>query len=161
MQMSFERYAREKLAPSLASHGSPSVLLLTCMDYRYAHRIIQVMDGLDLRQKYDVFVLAGAAAGSNQVKGWRETLVSHIRTARKIGHPIEKLVVLEHRDCGAYKHFFQLYWDQVTPPVEQAKHQEQIDIFVQDMKNEFSSEIPNLEIDSLLLTRDEDDELPT
>lgn len=161
MQMSFERYAREKLAPSLAADTVPSVLLLTCMDYRYAHRITQVMDGLDLRQKYDVFVLAGAAAGSNQVTGWRETLISHIRTARQIGHPIERLVVLEHRDCGAYKHFFQLHWDQVTPPKEQAKHQEQIDIFVKDMKNEFSSEIPSLEIDSLLLTRDEDDELST
>ncbi|MCA9071180.1 MAG: hypothetical protein KDA84_19765 [Planctomycetaceae bacterium] len=161
MQMSFEKYASEKLAPSLAAHASPSVLLLTCMDYRYAHRIIQVMDNLGLRQKYDVFVLAGAAAGSNQITSWREALVTHIRTARQIGHPIEKLVVLEHRDCGAYKHFFQLYWDQVTPPVEEAKHQEQVDLFVKDMKSEFSGDIPNLQIEAILLTRDEDDELPT
>lgn len=159
MQMSFERYVTETLAPSLEGHDKPSVLLLTCMDYRYAHRIVDVMDRMQLRQKYDMFVLAGASAGSNKMPCWREALVTHIRTAREIAHPIDRIVILEHRDCGAYKHFFKLFWDQVTPPQEEGKHKEQVEAFVFDMKKEFSEDIPNLRIDALLLTREQDDEL--
>jgi carbonic anhydrase len=159
MQISFERYATDTLAPALLGQTKPTVLLLTCMDYRYARRIVDVMDRLDLRQKYDVFVLAGAAAGSNEVPSWREALVTHIRTARQIDHPIDRIVVLEHRDCGAYKHFFKLCWESVTPPEEEAKHKEQVSKFIADMKCEFATEIPQLTIDAILLTRDEDDDL--
>lgn len=159
METTFERYVADRLAPALVGHTKPSVMLLTCMDYRYARRIIDVMDGMDLRQKYDVFVLAGAAAGSNQMSSWREAFVSHVRTARLVGHPINRIVVLEHRDCGAYRHFFQLEWKCVTPPAEFDKHKEQIDAFVSDMKREFAQDIPDLVIDAVLLTRDEDDEL--
>lgn len=70
MQTTFEKYAVERLAPALAAHSKPAVMLLTCMDYRYSRRIIDVMDRLELRQKYDIFVLAGAAAGANQDAKW-------------------------------------------------------------------------------------------
>ena len=159
MEISFEEYVATELAPNLAVQEKPSVLLLTCMDYRYAHRIIDVMDSAKLRRKYDTFILAGAAAGANRNKTWRQALVEHIRVARQIKHPIDRLIVLEHRDCGAYKEFFGLEWSKVTPPVEAASHKEQVSLLITDLKKEFKSEIPNLKIDSFLLTRDEDDVL--
>ena len=159
MSISFERYVADTLAPNAKKHSKPSVLLLTCMDYRYAHRIVDIMDRWDLRGKYDMYVIAGASAGANEVPSWREALVTHIRTAITIQHPIERIVVLEHRDCGAYKHFFKLDWFCAKPPEEAAKHREQVEKFVCDMRKEFGDLIPNLKIDALLLTREEDDEL--
>ena len=158
MGISFEQYATQ-LGQNLAVEGKPSVLLLTCMDYRYAQRIIDVMDRKNLLRKYDIFVLAGAAAGANENETWRQVLVEHIRAARRLEHMIDQIVILEHRDCGAYKLFFKLEWDRVTPPVEEASHNEQVNKLARDLRKEFSTEIPNLTIKSWLLARDEDDEL--
>ncbi len=151
MKTDFEEYLSTQVAPNLAAHEKPSILLLTCIDHRYAHRIVGVMDRAKLRNKYDMFALAGAAAGANQNRTWRRTLVEH--------HPIDRVIILEHRDCGAYKAFFGLEWAKVKPPVEEASHKEQVGILIRYLKRVFAKEIPNLQIDSFLLTRDEDDVL--
>jgi len=158
MKTNFEDYVTE-LAPTLAAAEKASVFLLTCMDYRYAHRIVDLMDSKGLRRKYDIFVLAGAAAGANEDEKWREVLVEHIKTARLVGHPIDRIMILEHRDCGAYKEFFGLKWADVTPPVEFEKHLEQVEKLRIYLDNVLHDEIPNLTIDSFLLARDEDDRL--
>jgi carbonic anhydrase len=160
METSFEQYATE-LAPSLRAQDKPSIFLLTCIDYRYAHRVIDLMDGQGLRRKYDIFSLAGAAAGANEKPKWRDTLIEHIQTARKIKHMINHLIILEHRDCGAYKEFFGLEWAKVTPKVELASHQAQVIKLSKALKKAFKKEIPDLTIASFLLARDEDDVLDT
>jgi hypothetical protein len=158
MKTNFEDYVTQ-LAPSLAAAEKASVFLLTCMDYRYGHRIVDVMDNKGLRGKYDIFVLAGAAAGANQKPAWRDVLVEHIKTARIVGHPIDRIMILEHRDCGAYREFFGLEWADVTPPVEFDKHLEQVEILSIYLERVLEEEIPNLKIDAFLLARDEDDRL--
>ena len=155
MGISFEQYVATQLAPDLAAQTKPSVLLLTCMDYRYAQRIIDAMDRLDLRGKYDIFVLAGAALGANRSPEWRKVLVEHIETARAIDHPINRLIILEHRDCGAYAFWEHLEWDEVTPPEEAAAHKTQVMALITALAREVS----NLTIESWLLARDEDDQL--
>jgi hypothetical protein len=117
------------------------------------------MDSKGLRRKYDIFVLAGAAAGANEKEKWRDVLVDHIKTARLVGHPIDRIMILEHRDCGAYREFFGLEWADVTPPVEFEKHLEQVEILRIYLERVLHEEIPNLTIDSFLLPRDEDDRL--
>lgn len=158
MKNNFEEYLAE-IAPGLAAGEKATVFLLTCMDYRYAHRIIDLMDSQGLRRKYDIFVLAGAAAGANQVEKWRDVLVEHIKTARLVGHPIDRIMILEHRDCGAYREFFGLEWADVTPPVEFDKHLEQVELLRIYLERVLHEEIPNLKIDAFLLPRDEDDRL--
>ena len=155
MEMSFEQYVTQ-LAPGVAAKDKPSIFLLTCIDYRYAHRIVDLMDSKGLRRKYDVFALAGAAGGANEEPDWLEVLVNHIKVARDIGHPIDRLIILEHRDCGAYKAFFGLEWDKVLPPEETAAHQRQVIILSEALEKEFGN---SLKIDSFLLARDEDDPL--
>ena len=159
MKISFEQYVATQLAPELATQEKASILLLTCMDYRYAHRIVDVMDRMGLNRKYDMFVLAGAAGGATKHPEWRKVLVDHIETARTINHPINRLIIFEHRDCGAYKAFFGLEWEKVLPSVELDKHLEQVRILSDDLKKVFSHDIPDLKIDSFLLPRDEDDPL--
>jgi carbonic anhydrase len=163
MSIAFERYVTTKLVPSLSVHDKPEVMLLTCMDYRYAHRIVDVMDQKGLRLKYDMFVLAGASLGGNEGEGttnkvppeWRKALVSHIHAARAINHPIKKLVILEHRQCGAYTHFLELDWENVLPKYESDKHLDQVKKLVAYLKTVFS----DLEVDAILLTREEDNVL--
>jgi carbonic anhydrase len=158
MKTNFEDYLTQ-LAPSVAAAEKATVFLLTCMDYRYAHRIIDLMDSKGLRRKYDIFVLAGAAAGANEDEKWREVLVEHIKTARLVGHPIDRIMILEHRDCGAYREFFGLESADVKPPVEFEKHLEQVEILRIYLERVLEGEIPNLKIDAFLLPRDEDDRL--
>ena len=147
MKTTFEDYVTQ-LAPSLAASAKASVFMLTCMDYRYAHRIVDLMDSKGLRRKYDIFVLAGAAAGANQKPAWKDVLVEHIKTARLVGHPIDRIMILEHRDCGAYREFFGLDWADVTPPVEFDKHLEEVEKLRVYLDNVLHEEIPNLQIDA-------------
>lgn len=153
--MDLESFVEKRLAPELTGAEKPEILLLTCMDYRYAPRIVDVMDRRGLRQKYDMFVLAGAALGANTNSGWRDALFTHIETARAIDHPIKKIFILEHRDCGAYAHILGLKWSEVLPGEEFEAHREQVETLAHDLKQAF----PDLQVDSILLTRDEDDDL--
>ena len=76
-----------------------------------------------------------------------------------IKHPIDRIMILEHRDCGAYKKFFGLEWAKVLPPVETDKHLEQVRELSAYLTEVFHEDIPNLKVDSFLLARDEDDPL--
>jgi len=160
MDKNFEDYL-SKLAPTVAASAKPTILLLQCIDWRYAHRIVDMMDRMGLRGKYDVFALAGAAGGANKVDEWRDALISHIETARKIEHHIDHIIILEHRDCGAYKFLFGLDWEKTLPPEELKEHQDQVRILANYLDNHFRSNPPALtKIDAFLLARDEDDPLP-
>lgn len=93
------------LAPGVArARGHTDMLLLTCMDYRLTEETIAYMDGRGLRDKYDHVVLAGASLGAltDKYPSWGETFWSHLDVAINL-HAIHKVMVLDHRDCGAYK----------------------------------------------------------
>lgn len=123
--MGLEQFTEKRLVPGLTEVEKPQILLLTCMDYRYAHRIVDVMDGRELRRKYDMFALAGAALGANSNSVWQEALFTHIETAIAIKHPINTVFILEHRECGAYEHIQGLKWCDVLPGREFEVHREQ------------------------------------
>lgn len=153
--MDLERFVEKRLVPDLTDAEKPQILLLTCMDYRYAHRIVDVMDSRGLRRKYDMFALAGASLGANSNSRWRDALFTHIETAIAIKHPISKVFILEHRECGAYEHILGLKWCDVLPGREYAVHHEQVSKLMHSLKQKF----PGLKVEAILLTRDEDDDL--
>ena len=80
-------------------------LLLTCMDFRFFLTIAEMMKGI----KYDHFILAGASLGvvvknppcNAEMARWRPTFFDHLQLAIAL-HEVNKVIVLEHRDCGAY-----------------------------------------------------------
>ena len=90
-------------APVRAS-GTAEALLLSCMDFRLVDDLVKFMDGKGLTNEYDHVVLAGASAGatSDKFSGWHETFWSHLKVAIDL-HKIKKVMVIDHRDCGAYK----------------------------------------------------------
>ena len=82
-------------------------LLLSCMDYRLVESTERYMAQRGLRKKYDHIVLAGASLGAVTEKfpAWNKTFWEHLGVAVDLHH-IQKVVVLNHRDCGAYKLVF-------------------------------------------------------
>jgi carbonic anhydrase len=88
----------------LSAAGGTDALLLSCMDYRLVDSVNSYMNGRGLKGKYDHVILAGAALGAttNKFPDWNKTFWEHLDTAIQL-HNIHEVIVLDHRDCGAYK----------------------------------------------------------
>lgn len=84
--------------------GTADALLLSCMDYRLIDDIVRYMDGRGLTDNYDHVILAGASAGAVHpvFEAWHETFWQHVQAAVDL-HRIKRVIVIDHRDCGAYK----------------------------------------------------------
>lgn len=97
-------------------------LLLSCMDLRVIDETAWLMEELGLHNKYDHIAIAGSALGvltaSYRSPGARfeekrgvadtrhfgKTFWNHVDLAIAL-HQIDKVIIVEHGDCGAYKHF--------------------------------------------------------
>ncbi len=90
--------------PLGALAGATDILLLSCMDYRVVVETERYMTRRGLRNKYDHIVLAGAALGAvtDKYPEWNKTFWDELGIAVDLHH-IHKVMVLDHRDCGAYK----------------------------------------------------------
>ncbi len=92
-------------APLVArAAGGTDALLLSCMDFRLMDDIERYMSARGLRDKYDHIVLAGASLGAvtDKFPAWNKTFWEHLDIAIKL-HNIHTVMVMDHRDCGAYK----------------------------------------------------------
>jgi carbonic anhydrase len=101
-QIDFESYVSEHIAPRLSKADKIPLLMLTCMDSRYPHRILETMDSKGLRGKYDQLILAGASLGVVHKREWTTTFLDQLGFAIK-EHGVKEVLILDHRDCGAYK----------------------------------------------------------
>lgn len=87
-----------------ALSGQTDALLLSCMDYRLVDDTERYMADRGMRDKYDHIILAGASLGATTDKyaAWNQTFWEHLNVAIKL-HDIKKVIIMDHRDCGAYK----------------------------------------------------------
>lgn len=139
-------------------------LLLTCIDYRYPRRVLDAMARLLPGVAYDQFILAGASLGACR-PDWQEVLVQHVEAALFLQHDIKRIVILDHRDCGAYRHPRELKIPEeilehglpkdVLPSKEKAVHESVLSKLIPMLRRRF----PEMEFHAWLLTRDEDDPL--
>ncbi|WP_139921355.1 hypothetical protein [Hymenobacter sp. DG01] len=81
-----------------------NVLLLSCMDLRLLDDIVRFMEHDNLTNRYDQFILAGAALGAVVNDHWNTAFFEHLDVACKL-HNVRDVYILEHRNCGAYKVF--------------------------------------------------------
>jgi len=139
------------LRPSLAlGAGGTDALLLNCVDYRLTGATERYMSGRGMAGKYDQMVLAGAALGATTDKypAWGTTFWDHVQLALDL-HNIHKVVVLDHRDCGAYRVIFGK--DLAADPKEEfAVHAKQM----QGLKADIAKKHPKLEVELLLMGLD-------
>ena len=121
----FEKYLRSIKVDK--SHDHAEVLLLTCIDFRFFTLIVQKMCDEGLAGKYDHFILAGAALGATLDFSdahlpppqppackcnpllprlhWQQVFIEHLQIALQLHATIKRVIIIEHRDCGAYKAF--------------------------------------------------------
>ncbi len=91
--------------PALAAETD--ALLFNCIDFRLTDATTRYMAGRGMAGKYDQLVLAGAslAAQTKKFPAWNETFWEHVKVARDLHH-IHQVIVIDHRDCGAYNVVF-------------------------------------------------------
>ena len=79
-------------------------MVLSCMDPRFQTKVYKYLKKKKLTGKYSAFTIAGAAIGvtAKKFKKWHSTFLDNLSTSIKL-HKINKLIVINHRDCGAAK----------------------------------------------------------
>jgi hypothetical protein len=90
--------------PVAARAAEVEALAITCIDYRLVDDGVKFFDGLHLTNEYDQVALAGAslAGVSPKFPSSNAAVWDHVGIAKQLHH-IKKVIVLDHRDCGAYK----------------------------------------------------------
>lgn len=133
-------------APAQAG-GTAEALLLSCMDYRLVDDIVRYMDARSLTNQYDHVVLAGGSLGAVSDKlNWGKTFWDHLDVAIKLHH-IKKVIVLDHKDCGAYRVVFERDF---KGDEELAIHREQLN----KLRTAIKERHPSLEVESLIMDLD-------
>ena len=79
-------------------------MVLSCMDPRFQPIVYKYLKKKKLNGKYSAFSIAGSAIGvtANKFKKWHKVFWDNFETSVKL-HNIKKLIVINHRDCGAAK----------------------------------------------------------
>ena len=133
--------------PEARAAGGTDALLLSCMDFRLMDDIERYMSGRGLRDKYDHFVLAGASLGAitDKYPAWNKTFWEHLDIAIKL-HNIHTVIVLDHRDCGAYKVILGAEHAK-DPKVEKDTHAAQL----KKLKGMINEKYPKLKVETLLM----------
>ena len=79
-------------------------MVLSCIDPRFQPIIYSYLKKKKLIGKYSSFTIAGSAIGvtANKFKRWHKVFWDNLSISVKL-HNIKKLIVINHRDCGAAK----------------------------------------------------------
>ena len=139
--------AKSDAAP--AAHGTEA-LLLSCMDYRLIDDMVKYMDGRGLTDQYDHVILAGASLGAltSEFKDWNKTFWEHLKISIDLHH-INRVIVMDHRDCGAYKVILKADFAK-DPTLEENVHAK----YLRDLKQAIQKKYPKLEVETLLMNLD-------
>lgn len=130
--------------------GQAEALLLSCMDFRLVVETERYMSSRGLRHKYDHIILAGASLGAltDKYPAWNKTFWEHLDIAIQL-HQVHKVIVMDHRDCGAYKVVFGEDFSK-NRAKETAIHAEQL----RELRKRINEKHPKLEVKLLLMGLD-------
>ncbi len=130
--------------------GTAEALALTCIDYRLVDDATRFFDGLHLTNEYDQVSLAGASLGviSPKFKPAGVAFWGQVDIAKSLHH-IKKVIVVDHRDCGAYKAAFgSKFASEWTAETEQHKQ------VMSHFKAVISKKYPDLGVEFYLMALD-------
>ena len=124
-------------------------MVLSCMDPRFQHLVHNHLKKKKLTGKYSAFTIAGAAVGvtHNKFKKWHKTFYDNLGTSIQL-HKIEKLIVINHKDCGAAK---------IANKKKELSTLNEIKIHIESFKNikkTIKEKFPKLKIEFYLISLD-------
>ena len=142
-------HAEPEHGAASAAHTTEA-LLLSCMDYRLMDDIAKYMDARGLTDQYDHVVLAGAALGAvtKNFKDWNKTFWEHLKISIDL-HQINSVILMDHRDCGAYKVILKADFSK-DPLLEERVHSK----YLRELAQAIGKRYPKLEIEMLLMNLD-------
>ena len=79
-------------------------MVLSCIDPRFQKPVHKHLKDKKLTGRFSAFTIAGGSIGvtNNKFKKWHSTFWENLETSINL-HKINKLIVLNHNDCGAAK----------------------------------------------------------
>ena len=124
-------------------------MVLSCMDPRFQRLVHNHLKKKKLIGKYSAFTIAGAAVGvtHNKFKKWHKTFYDNLATSIQL-HKIEKLIVINHKDCGAAK--IANGKKEFSPVNEKKIHKESFSKIKKQIKKRF----PKLKVELNLISLD-------
>jgi carbonic anhydrase len=89
---------------ALAASGKYEAMVLACIDPRFQELVSKYTAGRHLTGKYSQFTIAGASIGvvAPAFQDWHKTFWDNLGASIQL-HSIDKVIVINHRDCGAAK----------------------------------------------------------
>jgi hypothetical protein len=142
--------------PNLSELHKASTLVISCVDFRLRDEVAKLCnDHLGLLDDYDEIALPGASLGLDtpQYSHWKRTIHDVIDLMKDLHH-IKRVVLIDHRGCGAYK-LLKGAETVSTQNKEYKTHQ----TVMQHVKSQLKSKFPKLEIYTLLMGLDGDVEV--
>ena len=124
-------------------------MVLSCIDPRFQRLVYNNLKKKKLSGKYSAFTIAGAAVGvtHNKFKQWHKTFYDNLGTSIQL-HKIEKLIVINHKDCGAAK--IANGKKEFSPVNEKKIHKESFSKIKKQIKKRF----PKLKVELNLISLD-------
>tara|TARA_B100000073_G_scaffold33088_1_gene25106 strand:- start:961 stop:1374 length:414 start_codon:yes stop_codon:yes gene_type:complete len=124
-------------------------MVLSCIDPRFQKPVYNYLKKKKLTGKFSAFTIAGAAVGvtHNKFKKWHKTFYDNLGTSIQL-HKIEKLIVINHKDCGAAK--IANGKKQFSPVNEKKIHKESFSKIKKQIKKKF----PKLKVELNLISLD-------
>lgn len=144
--------------------------LLCCMDYRYPQRVLNAMSRIAPSVPYFQFILAGASLGLGN-PAWRKAFIEHVKTAGVLGYNIDHIMILDHRDCGAYRKPREIGvppdilkealgpWPNVLPSFEQKSHTDVYYKVARLIRADLGEACKHTNTCAWLLAREQDDKI--
>lgn len=86
MGLQLRELLRNVVEPSLRDNIDSKELLVSCIDLRYPHRIIDEMDAEGYRGRYYHLAMAGASHAAKHDANWAKTFLDHLDFAVNHGH---------------------------------------------------------------------------
>ena len=124
-------------------------IVLSCIDPRFQSKVFNYLKKRKLIGKYSAFTIAGAAIGvtHRKFKQWHKTFYDNLETSIQL-HKIEKLLVINHKDCGAAK--IANGKKKFTTENEKKIHKDSFSIIKKQIKKRF----PKLKVELNLISLD-------
>ncbi len=123
-------------------------LLVTCIDFRLIDEVTNFMHHRGLKDKYDELIVTGVSLGIVRHPSWKKAFFSQLALIKKI-HKTKTIILLDHRDCGLYKHVFGSR--RLRNRIEETKlhHREML-----KFKKEILTRCPNLRVELFIMSLD-------
>ena len=124
-------------------------MVLSCIDPRFQKPVYNYLKKKKLTGKFSAFTIAGASVGvtHNKFKKWHKTFYDNLGTSIQL-HKIEKLIVINHKDCGAAK--IANGKKEFSPVNEKKIHKESFSKIKKQIKKKF----PKLKVELNLISLD-------